>query len=616
MKALLTITLALLASTLAAQEIDLSVRFRVAQGYEQAGDWERAVPIYESLYQSDPQNYVYFESLRRGFTQLKLYDKALILIENRLKTQKEDALLLTSLGGIYYQMGEDGKADSLWQSVIRTAPKNSNLYRLVASQMMEYRLYDQAIKMFLAARDATGNAELFLDELTNIYAALQQYELATREYITMLKTRPGQLLYIQSRMSAFIARPEALLTAHRVVQEEVNRRSDDVQLRFLLAWLLMEGKDFDSALEEYRVIDRLTKGKGTEIFNFGQRAAQERAFRVAAKAFKEVIEASSSREMFPYARFGYARALEEISAETDSSAPLLDDRSAHVTTNVVSETQATYTGVLGLYGAIIEEYPKSEFAAQSSFRIGVIRKDRFFDLDGALSAFGRVRTFPRLPLATEAAMQVGEVLTAQNKLAKAYAEYSAISSSNAPEIRDRALFRMAELNYFEAKFDSAIATLQKLTANMGTDLANDALQLLYFIQENKTGDAAALNEFARADLLIRQRKYAEGLGRFQSIVRQYPQALLVDDATLKIGDLHLLLRHPPEALAVFRSVVDMPGSILQDRAQMKIGEVYQTVLKDPTRAIEAYEFLLTKFPYSLHAEEARRRIRLLRGDAI
>lgn len=619
MRASFAITLVLLPAALAAQETDLSVRFRVAQGFEQAGDWERAVPIYESLYQSEPQNYVYFDALRRGYTQLKLYDKALILIENRLKTQKEDVLLLSSLGGVYYQMGEDLKADSVWQSVITTSPKNSNLYRLVASQMMEYRLFDQAIKMFLAARAATGNAELFLDELVNIYAAFQQYEQATREYVMMLTTRPGQLPYVQSRMAVFVTRPEALRTAHRVVQEEVNRRSEEVPLRFLLAWLLMEGRDFDSALEEYRVIDRLTKGKGTEIFNFGQRAAQEKAFRVAAKAFKEVIETSPSKEMFPFARFGYARALEEISTETDSSVVFLEDRSALFLspTGVVSETRTTYAGVLRLFEAMIEDYPKSEFAAQSSFRIGVIKKDRFFDLDGALSAFGQVRNFPKLPLATEAAMQVGEVLTTQNNLAKAHAEYAAISSSNAPEIRDRALFRMAELNYFEAKFDSAIGTLQRLTTNMGTDLANDALQLLYFIQENKAGDPAALREFAGTDLLIRQRKYSEALGRFQSIVKQYPQALLVDDATLKIGELHVLLRHPQEALAVLRSVVnDMPGSILRDRAQMKIGEVYQAVLKDPLRAIEAYELLLTKFPHSLYVGEARRRIRLLRGDAI
>jgi outer membrane protein assembly factor BamD (BamD/ComL family) len=60
----------------------------------------------------------------------------------------------------------------------------------------------------------------------------------------------------------------------------------------------------------------------------------------------------------------------------------------------------------------------------------------------------------------------------------------------------------------------------------------------------------------------------------------------------------------------------MPTSVLRDRAQMRIAEVYERLLKDNVKAVEAYERLLEQFPTSLFVEEARKRIRALRGEVL
>jgi outer membrane protein assembly factor BamD (BamD/ComL family) len=188
----------------------------------------------------------------------------------------------------------------------------------------------------------------------------------------------------------------------------------------------------------------------------------------------------------------------------------------------------------------------------------------------------------------------------------------------APEqYRDRVLYRIAELDYFEARFDTAAGSLQRISTNLANDLANDALQLLYFIQENKAAGQGALAEFARADLLVRQRKYSEALAQFESVTRQFAATPLLDDAMMRTGDLHLLLNRPDSAIVVFGRIInDMPTSILRDRAQMRIGEVYEGKLKDKKKAIEAYEAVLANYPTSLYVEEARKKIRILRGDSI
>ncbi len=603
------------------QQNEATARFRLAQSYEQEGEWERALPLYESLYQSDPRNYVYFDGLRRTYTQLKQYDKALVLVRERLTMQPNDPMLRAMIGTLHYQSGQEAAADSAWNSVVQSDTKNVNLYRVVASQMIENRLYDQAVQLYLRARVETGNGRIFAEELSWLYGSFQQYAQATKELVTMLRGTPAQLPSVQSRLGSFTAREEGIKQALLVVRDEVNKNPKDVSLRTLLAWVYMEKKDFDAALGEYRVIDKQRNANGQELFTFAQRALQERAYKAAATAFREVINEYPARERLPFARLGYARAIEELSAVADTSSALSGEPAMFETLKnsaQVSEIQPSYQGALTLYDAIIKDYAGTEFAAQTYFRVGVIRRTRFFDLDGALEAFDRVRKITQtVGLVFESTMNIGEVLTAKNDLERARAEYQRLMQLSSAELRDRAVFRLAELDYFEAQFDSALTKIQPLASNITTDLANDALQLQYFIQENKTSAASALAAFAKADLLIRQNKYSEALRQFKEIIKLYPTALLLDDAVMRTGELHLRLKQVDESLAAFKSVAqEMPASIYRDAAQMRIAEIYETVVRDTVKAIEAYQMVLSKYPNSLHAEEARKRIRLLRGDAI
>ena len=604
-----------------AQNVDFAAKLRLAQSFEQVGDWEKAAAIYESLLESNPDGFVVLDGLRRSYTELKEYDKAIGLVRRQLQTNPKDENLQTILGGVYDLANKPEVADSVWHVVIRRDPQNANLYRLVAAQLIDHREYDRAIKIYLEGRGATKNQMLFLEDLASLYGALHQYEAAASEYVKLVQSNPQQVTYVQSRLSSFTGREEARRAALAVVQREVRQAPEDIALLSLLAWLFVDGKEFDAALEEYRVIDRITKANGRQIFQFGQRAAQEHAYQASAKAFREVLEKNPQQDILPFARIGYARAIEEMSAENGTLAQLTVDLTttalSSTTGTRVSETQPTFRGAMALYEAIARDYPRTDIAMQALFRIGTIRFSRFFDLNGAAAAFDSVRRMPyNSVLLYDATMNLGEIRVAQNDLVRAYNEYDQLLWI-APEYRERVLYRIAELEYFEAHFDSAAATLRPISTNMASDLTNDALQLLYFIQENRAAGQEALAEFSRADLLVRQRKYSEALARFELVTTRFATTPLLDDGMMRIGDLQLLLNRVDSALAVFRRVVnDMPTSTLRDRAQMRIGEVYENRLKDKKKAIEAYEAVLANYPASLFVEEARKRIRILRGDSI
>jgi tetratricopeptide (TPR) repeat protein len=604
------------------QQIDLSTKLRLAQSFEQTGEWEKAATMYESLLESNPDSFVALDGLRRSYTELKEYDKAIDLVRRQLRAKPLDENLLSWLGGLYDLAGKTQTADSVWHVIFSKDAQNANLYRLVAAQLIDHREYERAIQIYLEGREATKNQLLFLEELASLYGALHQYESAASEYVKLVRSNPQQLTYVEARLSSYTGREEARRAALVVVQREVQRTPEQIPVLSLLAWLHMDGKEFDAALEQYRRIDHLTKANGREIFQFGERAAQERAYAVAAKAFREVIENNVRQDILPLSRLGYARAFEELSAENDTLAQLLGGAPAlspgSAEDGRVSESQPTFHGALALYDRLTRDYPNTDIAMQAFFRIGMIRFNRFFDLNAAAAAFDTVRKLPYNGiLAVEATMSLGEIQTARNDLVRAHREYGRLLTMAPEQYRDRVLYRIAELDYFEARFDTAASSLQRISTNLANDLANDALQLLYFIQENGAAGQEALAEFARADLLVRQRKYSEALALFESVTRQFAATPLLDDAMMRTGNLHLLLNKPDSAIVVFGRIInDMPTSILRDRAQMRIGEVYEGRLKDRKKAIEAYEAVLANYPTSLYVEEARKKIRILRGDSI
>jgi tetratricopeptide (TPR) repeat protein len=586
-----------------AQDANKLMKLRLAQGFEDAREWERAAALYEDLSTLEPNNFLFLDGLQRSYTQIKEYSKAINVIRRWLIYQPGDINKMTTLGGLYYDSGNETAADSVWKSVIAIDPRHAQMYRIVANEMLQHRMYDQCIRMYLDGRSVSKSNALFADELGNLYTALQQYTSATKEYLLLMTTTPEQLPFIQSRLSTYIVKPEGMSAASETVKEELKNSPDNIALHRLYAWLLSEERRYDAALEQYRMIDRLSNANGNELFNIAQRLHQEHAYKTAAEAFKEIIDMHKNSSLLPYARFGYARALEELITLEDTAA-------------VSSESQLSYQSVIQMYESIAAEYAKSGFAAQSFYRIGIIKFEKLFELDGALNAFNRINDMPSISnLSNDAILKIGDIQIARNNLAEARKEYDRLNKISLVIYQDQAAFKLAELDYFETKFDSALSILKRFSTNLNTDLTNDALELQYFIQENNTSTPQALIEFAKADLLMRQRKYSESFVQFQDIVKHYSTALLLDDAMMKIGELHVLLKRPHEAITAFNFIADsIQLSILKDRAQFRIAEIYQSVLSNKAQAIQAYEKLLAQFPNSLYTEESRKRIRLLRGD--
>ncbi len=153
---------------------------------------------------------------------------------------------------------------------------------------------------------------------------------------------------------------------------------------------------------------------------------------------------------------------------------------------------------------------------------------------------------------------------------------------------------------------------------MQHDYTNDALQLQAFLQENAATAPEALRAFGRAEYLARQRKNTEAAAMLEDIVQRFPASGVADDALLRTGALLAAAGRYADAVGVYERLLtefhDNSNQI--DRALFRLGEVRQFGMHDTARAILAYERLLAERPQSILVHEARKRIRILRGETL
>ena len=564
------------------QTSDRDAKFRLAQGLEQAGEYERAAGLYEGLLRGDSTNVVLLDAVERTWMQLKKYDQVIALVRGRLSRAPRDPSLHATLGSVYYRAGREKEANAEWDAAIAADPRNPGTYRLVASVMAENRLLDRAADVYRRGRQGTGDQDLFTLELAQLLSATMNYAGATTEYLRWLAKNPTQLSFVQSRLAQMTGREDGRAAAAAVIREALGDRAD-VGLLQLLGWLAMEGKKYDEALEVYRKIDALAGAHGSEVFQFAEQAAGEKAFDVASRAYSEAIASPLAPVLMPRARYGYALSVEQLQAGADTFATPVRGTPA-------TEAVPLYSGAVRLFQKVIDDYPHTEYAARSWYQIALIQNEKFLDREGAIASLGHVISDagPYPSLRNDATLLVGKIHVARGDTAKAEISFRAVRDAGdvLPDEHDEAVFRLAEIDYFGCRFDSAVQKLASITVDLKADYANDALRLGAFLGENAAEAPGALRKFAGAEFLARQGKNTEAITVLLALIGEYPRAPLVDDALMRVGELQASAGLFRDAAASYERLLAefKESSIELDRAQFNLAEVYQFGMHDPAKA--------------------------------
>ena len=184
-------------------------------------------------------------------------------------------------------------------------------------------------------------------------------------------------------------------------------------------------------------------------------------------------------------------------------------------------------------------------------------------------------------------------------------------------IGQTAKLKNAKLSYYISEFGWAEMQLDILKAATSKLIANDALALSLLISENYDADSGtvALGYYAHADLLEYRNLDDQAIMTLDSIFLAFQYHPILDEALYKKAEIRMKQGKYAEADSLLGTLVlDYPYEITADRALMSRGRLNEEELGNKETAMKYYELLVTNYPGSIYAVDARKRFRTLRGD--
>ncbi len=570
---------------------------RSARRFEDQGDFERAVTLYQNLADLNPNNPGYYAAILRNLLFLKDYQRALDLIEQyKLRSAGKttaDMLSAFSLeidrGEVLHKMEMADSAMVLWRQALDRVGYDQSASAKVVRPMMANRLLDEAVALVTQARERGANPRFMAMELALIYRARMEYADATTEFLKVYQHQPTRFSMVQKELSRF---PESESVADSVIKALRNALPEDHDgaVRKLLVGFLIRNQRYDEALPEVQILDSLAKQPGKNGFDFAQWFLREDQISHARSLFQGVV----TKEQVPdglkvAARLGLARCLEQEGRAEEA---------------VVQYEELAQLGLRRPEGR------------EARFRAGVVRLHDLGDLAGAQADFQALLAAGLFRIGNqEGGLWLGDCYVMGGNLEAAEQSYDQAvgrgrkRGESVPAVLNT---RLARLVLWQGRLSDAAERLNNVVrGKLDDDDTNDALVWSLFLTAAK-GDSEAVIPFARGDLMSFRGQHQEAIGAFQDAREVTPGGRVAQESLVRIALEYRALGQPASAADSLRLfLAAYPNSINRDDVQFLLGDILQRDLGDIPAAIEQYEQLLIESPGGMHTEEVRRRIREL-----
>jgi tetratricopeptide (TPR) repeat protein len=580
-------------------------KFALAKSFENAGELEKAVKIYEELYQIDPSNNLSFESLNRVYLRLKNYTASVNLIKQEITRRPKDINLYGMLGSTHYLAGNEKEAYRAWDNPFTFLEPTPVYYRVIATHAVERRAFEKAIEYYRKGKELSQDKVVFSYSLAQLYSLTMQYGNAAEEFCSILSSDQSQLKTVETKILANINKPDALKLTIPVVENYVNE--ENMSFSYLLARLFIEDKEFDKAYELYINIDQQQNKKGQELFRYAGFLFREGEYNISKNVYESIFELYPDSPFIVPSKLGYAKTLEAI---------LMRDYSKQLPVWKPFFSIGVYDSkeveeVIDAFMEIANLYKNSDAAYEALLRVGMIRFYLQNNQDEAKQYFNIIIGKAAVTATVaDAYSGLGEIALLNEDLEEAernYLHITVLIKVGLQKIND-AKYKLARIKFYDAEIQEAQKFLSDILRNLEDDNANDALELSLLLNTSKN-DSSNLMLFAEAEFLADQKKFDEAAEKYE-LIAAIPQLFILHSiASLRLAEMELAMDNYPRSIKLFEKIVEEgEKNIYADKALYLLAQIYQNSIGDNIKAIEMYETLLAKFPASIYIDKARHEI--------
>ncbi|MBL0343034.1 MAG: tetratricopeptide repeat protein [Bacteroidetes bacterium] len=579
----------------------------LANQYASTGDCEKAVIYFEKWYSADPYNA--YQPYLNCLIALKDYKNAEKLIKKQIKKSPANSVLWVDLGTLYETQGELSDAKQQYEKAIKSLFPDVQQILSLGAAFIEKRKLDYAEITYLEGRKMVNGAYPFSFELADVYGQLQQPQKMVDEYIGILDFNESYLPNLQAILQnkmAFDLEGGLSDIIRTSLLRKTQKGNQNPIYNELLFWLVLQEKDFETAFIQAKALDKRNDENGSRLISLGKLCVTNQQYAIAENCFNYVISKGKMNSNYITARI-------EIIAAQDQKI-----------TSSGNYTPADLQKLEQDYETTLTELGKNQISAPLISNYAHLKAFYLNKTDEAVTLLEEALAMPRnSPLfLAQCKLELGDILILKNEVWDASLYYSQVDKDFKNDAIGReAKFRNARLSYYMGEFEWAAAQLNVLKAATSQLISNDAMQLGLLIIDNLglDGDSniTPLLIYSRADLLEFCNQNDKALVTLDSIVTEFPTHSLMDEIWYKKAGIYYKKGDFAKAADLWFKIFETyPDDILGDDALYKLADLTETKLNENVRAKELFEMLLTKYPGSLYAVDARKRYRILRGDGL
>ena len=721
-------------------------RLQLAERYMQNGEADKALSLYEELYQEDPQTFVY-----QGYLQclqaLEQYPEAEKLIRRQMKSAPQPILFQIDLLQNFLLSGETKKAragfDGFLSGLDIYGGSAVSLSEIAQDIVEKTRRYDWAVALYVHARELAGDAYqavtegsvpryklnrdflkkagsvaearlylrwlfglgeavpgmawqeewedfslfgagktdsperyLYAQELADLYRMTGQYELMLDEYLKVLERDPDRKEEVYTRLQAVMASSSLSETGARagdglgttsagngqdvaypangkassrvasrlesLLYQKAQQEPMDEVVQDMLVWVLLQQKDFETALLQAKAYSRRFEDGGQKWLEAIRVTTSNRRYEMARTAYEEFVleaEAGAMPVSTQYLREAKIDLLDLYFATLESRK---------------EKNPEWVAGLKQAYQALFSELGRGPEIFGLYRNLAKIHAYYAGERDSARMLLEEALASHRFTRSQQAVLKIdlADILLYYDKVWDATLLYSQVEKDLKQDpVGFYAKLQNARLSYYIGEFEWAKSQLEVLRAATSKTIANDAMELSLLIKENMSPDSSytGLWYVARSDFMAMRGFHEEAL-RFLDTLLSLPQeGGLFDEAWYRKAQIYLGMDSIGQALYWLSEVyTDYRDPLLVDDAlflsaellQLRSGipvpegmdhawvfwlpeagsEVFgqrtdEQRLADKEEAMRLYQWLFMEFKSSTLASLARQRYRFLRGDA-
>lgn len=571
----------------------------LAKNYFEQGKYEKALSLYDKLYRKDPNRLNYLTALVETHQQLEQFTEAEALLQKKIGERRIVPQLFVELGHNYALQNRDTLATESYLKAIDFVDVNPNYAYPIGSAFLKYSLLDEAVITYEKAMTIDPEKN-FNQQLARIYGEQGDLDKMFGTYIDLIQSNPSYTSRAQRDFSSFISE-DPLNEANVVLRKNLLRKSQespDVLYNQLLSWLFIQQKEFKKAFTQEKAIYKRDEEQDLDrLVNLGLIAISEEAYDEATDIIEFYVEEASS----PSVQLQGQQYLMKIAlaTATEKEYPVIEKRYESLISEF-GDGRSTYLLQIDYNHFLAFQAGKSQLAITN---LKKLTKEQ-------LNAYQEAKV----------KMELADILVFDEKFNQALIYYSQIQNKVKSDVlAQEARFKVARTSYYKGDFEWSQIQLDVLRKSASQLIANDAMQLSLIIRDNSLEDSTqtALRKFARADLLALQNKDKEAITALEEILTNHKGEKIEDEALLKQGELYEKREQFVQAEANYNKLIELyPDDILADDAHFRLAKLYEVHLDMPIKAKELYEQIIFNFADSIYFVEARKRFRMLRGDAI